>query len=332
MHSTPMMIGAALGVLVLAATVTAQHQHGDAKPPAQGSQTQQHQHGDAKTAAPAAGSRRVTMDELHRGGGVPRGWTFTLPDGGDPAKGRQVFADLECYTCHLVKDAGFPPGGGGGNVGPELTGMGAHHPAEYFAESILSPNAVIVDGPGWIGPDGRSIMPSYADSLSVTQLLDLVAFVRSLGGGHAGHQGDADPAQERTVGPYRLRLVFRPADGHGGHGGQSGHSAHAHHGSKSAAGAGHLMAFVTDATTGEPVPYLPVSAALHAKGAPARVVKLVPMMGRAGFHYGADATLPASTQRIVLTIGPATIKGMGPDARRYAQPQTAAFDWSAPAK
>src|SRR2546422_3347053 len=37
-------------------------------------------------------------------------------------------------------------------------------PAEYFAESILSPNAVILDGPGYTGPDGKSIMPSYARS------------------------------------------------------------------------------------------------------------------------------------------------------------------------
>jgi uncharacterized protein involved in high-affinity Fe2+ transport len=306
-----MIVGAALVVLAMAAGAAAQHQHGN----------------QAKSAPPApAGSRRVTMEELHRSGGVPRGWKFTLPGGGDPAKGRQLFADLECYKCHAMNGAGFPPSGGDGKTGPELTGMGAHHPAEYFAESILSPNSVIVEGPGWIGPDGTSIMPSYADSLSVTQLVDLVAFIKSQdgGGGHAHHDG---ASQERTVGPYRVRLMFHPADS-----AHAGHDAHAHHAPAAAGAAGHLMAFVADATTGDPVPYLPISAGVHIQGAPAKVVKLVPMTGLAGFHYGADATLPQGTQRIVLTIGVTTMQVMGADRTRYAKPQTVAFDWSAPAK
>jgi hypothetical protein len=46
--------------------------------------------------------------------------------------------------------------------------MGEHHPAGYLAEAILNPNAVIVEGPGYTGPDGRSIMPDYRDQLSLT--------------------------------------------------------------------------------------------------------------------------------------------------------------------
>jgi uncharacterized protein involved in high-affinity Fe2+ transport/mono/diheme cytochrome c family protein len=298
------IIGAVVLVLGAGAGVAAQHHHG----------------------APAAGSRRVTMEELHRGGGVPSGWKFTLPSG-DPAKGRQVFTDLECYKCHRVEGAGFPPSGGDGKSGPDLTRMGAHHPAEYFAESILSPNAILVEGPGWLGPDGKSIMPSYAESLSVSQLVDLVAFIRSQdgGGGHGRHHGQGD-TRERAVGPYRVRLVFH-APGDGGH-----HGHHGHHAPRSGGAAGHLMVFVSDATTGESVPYLPVSAGIHVQGAPAKVLRLAPMLGRQGFHYGADATLPHGTQRIVLTIGPTTMQVMGADAGRYTRPQTVAFDWSAPAK
>lgn len=316
MHRT--IVGVTLAVLAVAATVAAQHHHGDAR----------------KSAEPSASSRRVTMDELHRQGGVPRGWKFSLPAGGDAARGRQVFADLECFKCHAIKDGGFPPAGGDGKTGPELTGMGGHHPAEYFAESILSPNAVLVDGPGWIGPDGRSIMPSYADTLSVTQLVDLVAFIKSQDGGHASHHGHA-AAHERVVGPYRVRLVFHPADAkasQGTHGGHHGHAGHGAPAAKDAGAAGHLMAFVVDATSGEPVPYLPISAGVHGPGAPARVVKLAPMMGRSGFHYGADATVPSGTQRIVLTIGATTMHVMGADRGRYARAQTVSFDWSAPAK
>jgi hypothetical protein len=180
-------------------------------------------------------------------------------------------------------------------------------------------------------------MPSYADALSVTQLVDLVAFIRSQdGGGHAGHQAHG-AMEERTVGPYRVRLAFhaadKAADAQAGHGGaHAGHGGHAHHAPKATGAAGHLMAFVVDAATGEPVPYLPVSAGVHVQGSPARVVKLAPMMGRSGFHYGADATLPQGTQRIVLTIGAATMQVMGADRARYARTQTVAFDWTAPAK
>ncbi|HYE93905.1 MAG TPA: c-type cytochrome [Terriglobales bacterium] len=173
------ILAAAVTLAALAATAAAQHTHthGDAAKKA-----------DPKKAEPPAASRRVTMDELHRGGGVPPGWKFTLP-AGDPARGKKVFAELECYKCHRVDGAGFPPLGSDGKTGPNLTGMGRHHPAEYFAESILAPNAVLLEGPGWIGRDGKSIMPSYADSLSVTQLLDLVAFIRSQDGGAHGAHG-----------------------------------------------------------------------------------------------------------------------------------------------
>ena len=69
--------------------------------------------------------------------------------------------------------------------------MGSHHPAEYFAESILNPDAVLVDGPGYIGSDGRSVMPNYPD-MTLAQLADLVAYLKSLGGGAA--QGHVHPA------------------------------------------------------------------------------------------------------------------------------------------
>jgi hypothetical protein len=65
--------------------------------------------------------------------------------------------------------------------GPDLAGMGAQHPAAYFAESILNPNAVVVLGPGYTTADGLSIMPTeYVNLLTVRQLLDLVAYLQSL--------------------------------------------------------------------------------------------------------------------------------------------------------
>lgn len=126
---------------------------------------------------------RITMEDLHRSGGVPPGWRFTMPPG-DPKEGRVVFVKLECFTCHAVRDEAFPSGAKSAeDVGPDLTGMGSHHPAEYFAEAIMNPNAVIVTGPGYVGQDGFSRMPDYTDVLTGRQLIDLVAYLKSLSGG-----------------------------------------------------------------------------------------------------------------------------------------------------
>jgi uncharacterized protein involved in high-affinity Fe2+ transport len=89
---------------------------------------------------------------------------------------------------------------------------------------------------------------------------------------------------------------------------------------------------VSDAATGDAMPYLPVTAGIHAAGVPARAVKLVPMMGADGFHYGADATLPQATQKVVLTIGAPTMQVMGEERGRFAKPHTVSFDWTSPAK
>jgi mono/diheme cytochrome c family protein len=129
-----------------------------------------------KTDAPI----HTTMKDLHAHGGVPPGWTFRLP-AGDPGEGRKVFAAMECFACHEVKGETFPATSKTTRAsGPDLTGMGAHHPAEYFAESIMNPNRVIVDGPGYTGPDGLSKMPSYADTMTIKQLADVVAYLKSL--------------------------------------------------------------------------------------------------------------------------------------------------------
>ena len=256
------------------------------------------------------------MEELHRSGGVPPGWKFALP-GGDPGKGRQIFVDLECYKCHAIQGENFPAAGADAkNVGPELTGMGGQHPAEYFAESILTPNAVILDGPGYTGPDGKSIMPSFADSLSVAQLVDLVAFLKSLtAGGH--HTHSAAPA-EQAAGDYTVRLDYQGGGGHAGHEGHAGHGA--------AAAPGHLMVFIADRATGEPVPYLPVSATVNAPGKPARRVTLAPMVGGQGFHYGVNVALPDGAHTITLTIGPVAMPVMPSVKGRFAKPVTVVFE------
>lgn len=187
-------VGVVLAVGGWAHDEKGEHVHGPGTPP------HPHSHGPV----------RISSEELHQHGGVPPGWRFTFPEG-DPRAGLAVFVKLECYQCHTIQGEQFPqsPTQPGALAGPELTGMGSHHPAEYFAESILNPNAVIVTEPGYTGADGFSIMPDFRESLTVPELIDLVAYLKSLqgepshsegGGSHGGphHKGHGQPTRKRT--------------------------------------------------------------------------------------------------------------------------------------
>src|SRR5215475_15916149 len=186
-------------------------------------------HDHPAPAPSTAGPVRITMEALHAAGGVPPGWRFTLPPG-DVLAGRRAFVDFKCYACHAVRGEQFPlKPGEAATAGPDLTGMGAHHPTEYLVESIVNPSAVLVDGAGYIGGDGRSIMPPSPE-MTVAQLVDLVAYLKSLGG-DAGHVHD--PVHERTAGGYRVRLVYRGAAATA-----PGDHTHHQHGNSAMGGAG----------------------------------------------------------------------------------------------
>jgi mono/diheme cytochrome c family protein len=101
------------------------------------------------------------------------------PPPGNAARGRSVFVRLGCFTCHEVHGEGLPAPS---RPGPDLTGVGRNHPG-YLVESILNPNARIVDGPGYNDDRGLSTMPDYRDRLTVAELIDLVAYLRGPGGG-----------------------------------------------------------------------------------------------------------------------------------------------------
>ncbi len=133
-------------------------------------------------AQPSRRPIRITMEALHNHGGVPPGWQFTLPEG-DPVAGREVFVAVQCYTCHTIAGEEFPPVKPAERApAPDLTRVGALHPAAYLAEAILNPSAVVVEGPGYADADGFSNMPNFADVLTVRQWLDLVAYLQSLRG------------------------------------------------------------------------------------------------------------------------------------------------------
>ena len=141
----------------------------------------------------------MTIEALHAAGGVPSGWKFTVPQG-DLESGREACVAMQCYVCHMVQGETFPTYPARREPGPDLTGMGAHHPAAYFAESIITPNAVIVTGPGYTDADGRSHMPEYHE-MNLGQLIDLVAYLTSLRTpGAPMHHGSSGHTEKPSAG------------------------------------------------------------------------------------------------------------------------------------
>lgn len=62
--------------------------------------------------------------------------------GGTPEEGKKVFrdkAEVYCLRCHKID-------GNGGEVGPDLTGIGGKQTREYLLESLLEPNRQIAKG------------------------------------------------------------------------------------------------------------------------------------------------------------------------------------------
>lgn len=57
---------------------------------------------------------------------------------GDPRRGEEVFrrADLSCFKCHALSKAG-------GQIGPDLSAIGASSPIEYLLTSVLDPDQAI---------------------------------------------------------------------------------------------------------------------------------------------------------------------------------------------
>jgi putative heme-binding domain-containing protein len=78
-----------------------------------------------------AGARRLTGDELKQ-------MIADITKQGDPARGEAVYRrkDQLCSKCHAIA-------GAGGQVGPDLSSIGASAQIDYLIESILLPNKAV---------------------------------------------------------------------------------------------------------------------------------------------------------------------------------------------
>ncbi|MBN8248125.1 MAG: c-type cytochrome, partial [Verrucomicrobia bacterium] len=83
----------------------------------------------------------LTADPAAAGGELIRDLATRATAQGDPVRGELLYRrnDLACLSCHGI-------GGAGGQVGPDLTSIGASAPADYLVESLLLPNAKIKEG------------------------------------------------------------------------------------------------------------------------------------------------------------------------------------------
>lgn len=93
--------------------------------------------------------------------------TVPKQEAGNPAEGKQVFADTGCGTCHTFKAAGSTA-----KVGPDLDQSLQGKDQDYVREAIVNPDAQIAAGfqPG--------VMPkNYGQQLDSGQIADLVAFL-----------------------------------------------------------------------------------------------------------------------------------------------------------
>jgi hypothetical protein len=122
-----------------------------------------------------------------------------LPSG-DAAKGEMHFVSLGCVGCHRVIGAELPEPVEAGPV-RVLLGSGTSARMSYgqLVTAIVNPSHRL--SPRYrrdeVSQDGESLMISYNDMLTVTQLTDLIAFLQT-------HYGEVDrPGYKYPVYSYQ---------------------------------------------------------------------------------------------------------------------------------
>lgn len=106
-------------------------------------------------------------------------WVYSVLPTGDATAGRQVFVDYNCFACHAVAGDAEMPSPVSSHPGPELGPVLATRSQGNLVSSIVVPSHAIVDEERF-AEDGLSFMGDFTEVMTVRQLVDLVAYVRSL--------------------------------------------------------------------------------------------------------------------------------------------------------
>jgi hypothetical protein len=106
---------------------------------------------------------------------------FTLPPG-DAERGQAAFIKFRCYDCHRVHGVDLPPGEEPGQVVVELGGE-VERLRDYgdLVTAIVNPSHRLAKGyaESTVADEGKSRMTVYNDVMTVSQLIDIVAFVQA---------------------------------------------------------------------------------------------------------------------------------------------------------
>ncbi|MEZ5524053.1 MAG: hypothetical protein R3E62_03640 [Pseudomonadales bacterium] len=106
---------------------------------------------------------------------------FSLPKG-DVRHGRSLFLTFQCHTCHTIEGINQLESGGEPGISVMLGGEVSR--IKTYAElvtSVINPSHRLAKGYPLeaIQVDGVSKMRNYNDAMTVSQLIDLVAFLES---------------------------------------------------------------------------------------------------------------------------------------------------------
>jgi hypothetical protein len=106
---------------------------------------------------------------------------FVLPEG-SPENGRNAFVSLGCTTCHTVRDLDLPTPAVKGPVTVVLGGAVSRVKTyDELLSSVVNPSHRLARRypKDAVSRDDQSLMTVYNDVMTVTQLIDIVAFLQS---------------------------------------------------------------------------------------------------------------------------------------------------------
>ncbi len=106
---------------------------------------------------------------------------FRLPDG-DVEKGKATFATLQCNRCHTVAGVELAAPESKGEV--DVTLGGEVRRVRTYGElvtSVINPSHTLAKGypRDKVSKAGESLMTNFNDTMTVSQLVDVVAFLQS---------------------------------------------------------------------------------------------------------------------------------------------------------
>ena len=109
------------------------------------------------------------------------GYGFRLPDG-DPDQGKLVFIEKQCSSCHLIVGMDELRGDAGHEMAVSIGGMTTKIDTYgQLVTSVINPSHRIARAyrDEKYSDDGESMMRNYNNELTVSELIDLVAFLQA---------------------------------------------------------------------------------------------------------------------------------------------------------